>query len=192
MLVDRVLPLVPHDVDLIVDISNMKGGDLRDLARAGFRRPLYVSTHKTFNAKTVERFPGTAYWLVICMPHAVGDDTLVGHFNAHKQRFDKSPSKSPTRVRYVQGQKPSKCIIERDRREMTSAKHAACEIDDLLIRQLALEMNVHVASYDTALFQAVEKRSKVHIDRQMRDLMDNSSVALLQSNTGRWKLRSSE
>ena len=105
-------------------------------ARAPPGAPLHTG-HFNYRAAR-DRLPAVADgtpWIVLRVPHERDGQTLTAEYDADAQRFRPRVATNSPRLRYLP---ESLCVIDdATARPMTSPRHAACEIDDMLLRQLS-------------------------------------------------------
>lgn len=184
--------------DAVVDVSNLTQSQL---SRIRSRRPLLVSTHKSFNYRyETQTLPSTlpdgTRWLVLRVPH-----TRKGNTATHSTRFDgrkfepRRYHKSPVRLRYhvSSSKKASVCSIESKASEtLTTAEHAWCEMDDLVLAQLSVDYAVPLYTNDRGLGRKVEAwqgdDDSVLLTRHMRELMRHTQLTMLEWRQGQWQL----
>ena len=181
---ERCLAHVPAQTDVLVDVSNMSPAQLAR-AHDAYELPLYVSTHKSFNAKRDVRFPSSpASWLVLRPPLDGAEETRRAAFDAARQEFVKRRSASPVRVRYRTHSKPSSCSIV-TASHASSFEHANCEIDDDVLAFLAFELDLPVLTNDRSLGRQVERSRPPVISADMGRLMKYTHLTLLRRDAGR-------
>lgn len=178
----RCVSKVPPSTDVVVDVSNMKDEQLQAL-RNQFSRPLYVSTHKSFNVhadkKTSESHgPGTL-WLVLRTPLHDKGATKRAVYDPTRQRFVKRTSSSPVHISYKRHSSPSSCSIGTDR-VSSDFRHSNCEVDDQVILFLALQRDLTVVTNDRALGRRVAADRAFTLTKDMADLMKHTHLTMLR------------
>ena len=189
-LVNHVSDAMGSAPAVLVDVSNLREGQLRALAESSHRtRFLFVSTHKTFNylAATVGEWPALmrVKWLVLRVP---GADGRLTRFDG--SMFVKTKQTSPVQWRHHAFKKENLCSITRrqgDATRRSSKKHSFCEIDDLLIAQSSLERGSDVLTNDKGLQRLVHSATPVRLHEDMDALMRETRTTVLSYDSGRWR-----
>lgn len=185
MLLRHARSMLPADATLLVDVSNTTPSQER--AMRG-HRPVLLSTHKHFNYRAArDRLPAVADgtpWIVLRVPHERDGQTLTAEYDADAQRFRPRVATNSPRLRYLP---ESLCVIDdATARPMTSPRHAACEIDDMLLRQLSAATGLPVVTNDRALGHRVARRDTPRPSQPMRRLMAATRATLLVRRGRRW------
>ena len=180
---------MPSDATVIVDVSNITEKQMRSLLDEGMQ-PVLVSTQKTFNYKeATDKLPrsilGTA-WFVLRVPH-VRDDGRIRTSAYDGRRFrHMEPRKSSPHVRYHHN---SKCSISDEKRRLLTSNptHGNCELDDVVIAELASLTGLPVATNDRELQKIVVDGRAPSIHRAMRVLMGSTTLTKLTRTKRGWK-----
>ena len=140
----KIASTIPKRTGVIIDVSNVRDPQLREIDDKD-QRPIFVSTQKAFNFKSSRKnLPfarnGTL-WYVIRIPNLRDDGNVyTSSFDGKKFQYHTSKKSSP-HIRY---HKDSTCSIIDDNNRMLTKKpdHHSCEMDDILIGQLAEMTNL--------------------------------------------------
>ena len=189
----RLESLVPRGTDVLVDVANQRPHEIAAVHR-DYARPLYVSTHKTFNFSQLSIGAHTADWLVLVLPEAdAGRTSRTRAFDVTQQRFREqhpapdAPS-SPVHIRYQMKARPSQCRILSPQGS-TGYAHRWCEVDDDVLAVLARRTGLPVVTNDRELGRRVRASHPPTVETETLSLLRHSRLTLLAWRDGRWVVR---
>ena len=169
LLAHKIARRIPATCTALIDISNIRKKQLEGILAV--HKPVFVSTYKTY----MYRFKNSDLpdlgdtknikWFVLKMPTKIDGRTVSFDFDDRRKNFKQSRSNSPVQVFYSKKNgSESQCSISSFGRD-TPFEHYYCEIDDVVLHQLAQLLKIPVITNDKGLGRNIAKGSTPQIGR---------------------------
>ncbi len=189
-IVQDILQKIPRTTVLVVDISNMRDSDLRDVFEKG--QCVFISTHKNFNYRhhvsnvPTKGVPNGTVWVVLELPIENESGVYLPRYSARERVFSKDYTrKSPLRLKYY----PKNACSIKHREKETRRAHMWCEVDDAVIALLCHRTGLPVATHDRKLREMVRTSARPRVPKVMNELMTHCRVSIFRMKNERWERR---